>query len=60
MKHAEIDGSVISKRNHERFKATVVLNCGDGKPRTMNQWLQWQATRDPLNEKRIARKTVKR
>lgn len=41
----------FTHRGHERFRSLTVLNCGDGKTRTFQQWLEWMKTWDPMREK---------
>lgn len=37
-----------TRKGHERFKRSTSFVCGDGKIRTFEEWLEWQATREPL------------
>lgn len=47
----EIDDA--TRRGHERFKSLIrfkVTVRGKVKMLSWDEWMQWQATRDPLNE----------
>lgn len=48
-----IEVDEFTKAGHERFKSTIrfkVTVHGKTKLLSWDEWMQWQATRDPLNE----------
>lgn len=48
----EIDDA--TRRGHLKFKRSreFMYTCGDGKTRTLDQWLIWMRTWDPLTEEK--------